>query len=85
MVGINKKAVALKVIAFLLSFFFFEVAGSKRNTSQSFANCRFSHDVTKIETIKLLILLRFNFMMYKSSLKLLFMQIFAPNEFLVLR
>ena len=48
-------------------------------------NCRFSHDVTKIETTKLLILWRFNFMMYKSSLKLLLIQIFAPNEFLVLR
>ena len=47
--------------------------------------CRFSQDVTKIETTKLLILLRFNFMMYKSSLKLLIIQIFAPNEFLVLR
>jgi len=42
--------------------------------------CRFSHDVTKNETTKLLILLRFNFMMYKSSLKLLFIQIFAQNK-----
>ena len=47
--------------------------------------CQFSHDVTKIETTKLLILLRFNFMMYKGSLKLLFIQIFAPNELLALR
>ena len=35
------------------------------------SNCRFSHDVIKIDTTKILILLRFNFMMYKSSLKLL--------------
>ena len=47
--------------------------------------CRFSHDVTKIETTKLLILLRFNFMMHKSSLKLLFIQIFAANESSVLQ
>ena len=49
------------------------------------SNCRFSRDVTKIETTKLLILLRFNFAMYSSSLKLLIIQIFAPNELLVLR
>ena len=58
---------------------------SRIHAGFSSAKCRFSHNVTKIETTRLLILLRFNFMMYKTSLKLLFIQSFAANEFLVLR
>ena len=38
-----------------------------------------SHDVTKIQTTNLLIFLgHFTFMMYQSSWKLLFKQMFAP-------
>ena len=52
--------------------------------SRTFVDWGFSHDTTKIQTTKLLILLRFTFMMYKSSWKLVFIQIFALNWFLVL-
>ena len=43
---------------------------------------RFSYDVPKIYPSKYWTYWDFNFMMYESSSKLLFIQIFAPNEFL---
>ena len=46
--------------------------------------CWFSHDVTKIQTTKLSILLRFYFHGVLEQLKLIFKQIFASKGFLVL-
>ena len=48
------------------------------------AYCWFSHDVTKIQTTKLSILLRFYFHDGLEQLKLIFIHIFASKGFLVL-
>ena len=46
--------------------------------------CCFLHDVAKIQTPKLSVLLRFSFMMYKGSSKIIFIQIFTSKGSLVL-
>ena len=47
-------------------------------------NCCFLHDVAKIQTPKLSVLLRFSFMMYSGSSKIIFIQIFTSKGSLVL-
>ena len=47
-------------------------------------NCCFLHDVAKIQTPKLSVLLRFSFMMYRGSSKIIFIQIFTSKGSLVL-
>ena len=48
-------------------------------------NCCFLHDVTKIQTPKLSVLLRFSFMMYSlGSSKIIFIQIFTSKGSLLL-